>query len=407
MYSDQRPPPPLPEGPPPPSGAYQFGAGEQSQNSPGQNGFTFHPLHAAPQYPVAADQYRPSRTSQYNMEEYRKLHNGDPPRPGKGARKEYQRREPSRPNRGRGRGSYHHRATADRPLLNFKRGSTPEQLLGMNDHEEVEKRFLDIDDMSDSAEEAMDESDPDEYEPPLDIAVPTNGSQAILPGGHAATGFRQAQVHGIDMAATTEDASVPKWSNPEYYTALPPPDESQRKKRDVVKLIRKARVAIEKTISSTNEVAANDDFISFDMGDNQSESDDVDKAEAPRSHGRGVPGASFGPRSGSNYRPAPSSHAPGTNGEVLSAEKLGPPPSNIVSKPKPTQQGTENTSKNLKRKRSENAVAAEPLRPPKRKKGTAPFSNGYVLEEWEPGDGVNAIPWISSDHRLTENAGFR
>lgn len=36
--------------------------------------------------------------------------------------------------------------------------------------------------------------------------------------------------------------SVPKWSNPDPYTALPPTEESDKKKKDMVQLIRKARV---------------------------------------------------------------------------------------------------------------------------------------------------------------------
>jgi len=394
MYPDRAPPPPLPSGPPPSTGPYQFGAGNLSQNTNQQNGFSFTSGNSAPQYPVATDQYRPSRTGHYNLEESPRARVDGPSRSGR-----YRRREPNRP--GRGRGSYHHRATADRPLLNFQRGNTPEQLLGMNDHQEVEKRFLDIDDMSDSAEEAMDESDLDEYEPPLKIAVSTIGRTVI--------GTREAGVHVPTEATITQSISIPKWSNPEYYTALPPPDESQRKKRDVVKLIRKARVAIGKSTSSANQVAANDDFISFAMEEYHSESDVGDIAELPRSQGRGVPGAPSGPRSVGNYGPAMSlGHAPGTNGEVLSTQKLGPPPSNVtLNKPKLAQQAIENPIGNLKRKRSENAVAPEPLRKPKRKKGTAPFSNGYVLEEWVPGDGTNAIPWLSQDHRFTENAGFR
>ena len=411
-YSDQPPPPPLPNGPRPSTVPYHFSAGDQSQNITNpQSSFSFTPSNSAPQYPVVTDHYRPSRTGQYDLEEARRVRDGAVSRPGRNAREEY-RRQSNRSSRGRG--NYRHRATADRPLLNFQRGNTPEQLMGMNDHQEVEKRFLDIDDMSDSAEEAMEESDQDEYQPPLEVAIPTNGSQARLPsstGEATMGGTHEAAAHGPTKAAIAERLSIPKWSNPEYYTALPPPDESQRKKRDVVKLIRKARVAVGRNTTSANQVVANDDFISFDMGENHSDSDaDVaDTAEMPRSNGLGVPGAPVGPRSVGSYRPTLSlGHAPGTNGEVLSAEKLGPPPSNaIINKPNLAQSAIENPTGSLKRKRGENAVAPEPLRRPKRKKGTAPFSNGYVLEEWAPGDGVNAVPWVSIDHRFTDNAGFR
>jgi len=280
----------------------------------------------------------------------------------------------------------------------------------MNEHQEGEKRFLDIDDMSDSAEEAMDESDLDEYEPPLEIALPTHGSRAnlsVTSREDSVSSSREVEVHGTAKAATKNGTSLPKWSNPEYYTALPPPDESQRRKRDVVKLIRKARVAVGKSTTSASQVAANDDFISFDMGDNQFKSDNDGAVELPRFHDKKVPSTPSGPRSGANYPSTKSGQAPGTDGEALSAGRLGPPPSNIVNRPNIMQQATDITNSTLKRKRSEYAVAAELLRPPKRKKGTAPFSNGYVLEEWAPGDGVNVIPWISLDHSFTENPGFR
>jgi non-canonical poly(A) RNA polymerase PAPD5/7 len=60
--------------------------------------------------------------------------------------------------------------------------------------------------------------------------------------------------------------SAPRWSNPDPYTALPPPDASQTKKKDVVQLIRKARVQAEKDHhSGIPEVAA--EFISCDFSD--------------------------------------------------------------------------------------------------------------------------------------------
>jgi non-canonical poly(A) RNA polymerase PAPD5/7 len=58
----------------------------------------------------------------------------------------------------------------------------------------------------------------------------------------------------------------PRWSNPDPYTALPPVDDSNRKHKDVVKLIRKARV---ETASVHVMAATNDqDFISFDFDGN-------------------------------------------------------------------------------------------------------------------------------------------
>lgn len=57
-------------------------------------------------------------------------------------------------------------------------------------------------------------------------------------------------------------ADVPKWSNPDPYTALPCPDETTRKKRDMVKFIRKAR--IEEKAPAEASTAQAENFISFD-----------------------------------------------------------------------------------------------------------------------------------------------
>lgn len=79
-------------------------------------------------------------------------------------------------------------------------------------------------------------------------------------------------------AVETETASArpaPKWSNPDPYTVLPPPDETQSKRPDVVKLIRKARVAAAAPVTQTDAVTSNEDFISFDM-------DGLEEAEEER-----------------------------------------------------------------------------------------------------------------------------
>ena len=61
-------------------------------------------------------------------------------------------------------------------------------------------------------------------------------------------------------------AATPKWSNPDPYTALPPPPEATGKRTDVVKLIRKAKISDDLDKEST-DLAKNADFISFDMLD--------------------------------------------------------------------------------------------------------------------------------------------
>lgn len=73
---------------------------------------------------------------------------------------------------------------------------------------------------------------------------------------------------------------APKWSNPDPYTVLPPPDESQSKKVDVVKLIRKSRVAANAPASKpADAVTTNEDFISLSgMGGEEEEEDDEEES---------------------------------------------------------------------------------------------------------------------------------
>lgn len=81
-----------------------------------------------------------------------------------------------------------------------------------------------------------------------------------FPTNHTQDKFREvedlsdADEAEMDVSGSADDAhpskrarlnnltNEPRWSNPDPYTALPPVDESNRKHKDVVKLIRKARV---------------------------------------------------------------------------------------------------------------------------------------------------------------------
>lgn len=84
------------------------------------------------------------------------------------------------------------------------------------------------------------------------------------------TGVHKAARTGNERA---DGDSIPKWSNPEMYTALPPPEELRPgKKIDFVQLIRKAKNEAAEKSDATNAVVANDDFISF--GDDDATADD-------------------------------------------------------------------------------------------------------------------------------------
>ncbi|MCJ1398903.1 hypothetical protein MMC11_002104 [Xylographa trunciseda] len=407
--------PPLPRGPPPPvRGAYQFGGHDQSQNqnTHSPQPFSFTPINSAPRFPREADTYRPSRSGQESNDTRRRPNQKAPSKYGNQQNSVgHARRDNHRPFRGRGN---RHHATADRPLLQIRRdGSTPERMIGMNDHEHIENRFLDVDDMSDSAEEAMDESDQDEYEPTPHITTTAEntaaGEEASVKSKIACDG--ELSIDTISKASKTENPIPPKWSNPEYYTALPPPDESQRKKRDVVKLIRKARVSIEKASNMNSQVATNDDFISFGAEEDAAKeiigSSNLGLSQS-QFNALAVPDPAHSSTFNQPQYSADTIHAPGTNGQTLSSTELGPPPSKVAALTV-NYIGTaaEVLEGNLKRKRSVDISDTGSLRAPKRKKGTGPFSNGYVIDEWVSPKPLNPIPWVIRDHRMTEQPGFR
>lgn len=152
-----------------------------------------------------------------------------------------------RSDRGRSRPprefSFRHSApkTAARPLLQTHRETTPEMLGGSKNEEDKSRKFLSVDDITDSDEAEMDVSSADDDE-------------AAHPRKKRAVEVEEKPV-----------AAAPKWSNPDPYTALPPPDESQNKRKDVVKLIRKARIqsTTPQQPEVNNAVVSNEDFISF------------------------------------------------------------------------------------------------------------------------------------------------
>lgn len=151
---------------------------------------------------------------------------------------------------------------AERPLLSLRRGPSPD-LISSKPEGNGTAKFRDIDDMTDTDAEDMDVSDSDD---------------------------ESATAERIKLDTQSEDKSAAKWSNPDPYTALPPVDETARKRTDVVKLIRKSRVATSSG-DNTDTGASNEDFISFDfggMGDFDTGSQaPKDAPTGPRSRGQG------------------------------------------------------------------------------------------------------------------------
>ncbi|KAJ5683087.1 hypothetical protein N7462_006252, partial [Penicillium macrosclerotiorum] len=144
-------------------------------------------------------------------------------------------------------------STSARPLLRSDKEKTPE-LLAPESGDKPALKFASLDALSDSEEAEMDFSDDsdDESRPRKRRAVALDGNNDDV------------KPSPVPASAPATTPPPPKWSNPDPYTALPPPDESQHKRVDVVKLIRKARLA--NTQAQSNEkdaVANNHDFISL------------------------------------------------------------------------------------------------------------------------------------------------
>jgi non-canonical poly(A) RNA polymerase PAPD5/7 len=272
------------------------------------------------------------------------------------------------------------RMASDRLFLKGNRAPTPELMPGMDEDEAHGVRYKPIEDVSDSDEAEMDLSDDENHdtEPPKK---------------------KQARTE----ASTADGNSVPRWSNPDPYTALPPPDESQRKKKDVVKLIRKARVTMSSENASKTE-AATDDFISFDFG-GQSDDQEDDDYKPPDHQGNGVPGAPTGPRSNhrDNAQKQEVQFVPQTQVQDAKARQTTAPP-NAKMLPQVIDLTSDPALGNRKRN-IDDEIKGPPLIH-SNSKGKKPAASGRVLREWEAKVGTNNTPWVDIDHSDTANMGI-
>jgi non-canonical poly(A) RNA polymerase PAPD5/7 len=176
--------------------------------------------------------------------------------------------------------------------------------------------------------------------------------------------------------------ATPKWSNPDPYTALPCPDETTRKKRDVVKLIRKARV--EEITIKTAAAAEAEDFLSFEPSDEESEESGDDKVV--------------------NSQPPP---PPRKELSGILPSKLPPPPMGINSLPsKPVV--THNTPGPLgSRKRTADDEIIQPPDYGQLKKANMKPSKGDLVPNWAPKSHEEPCPWATVDHSATTDMPFR
>lgn len=230
--------------------------------------------------------------------------------------------------------------------------------------------YRDVDELSDSDEIEMDISDDSNS----DVAEPaTKRARTTAP------------------IATKSEQDVPKWSNPDPYTVLPPPDESARKKKDMVQLIRKARVESEAKKPAAQIEGL--DFISCDFGD------DLDEA-GKYVAGKQLPGATLRGATATLPPKPPISQVEGTD----TADTAAP---NLIT------QGTKKDPIDLtpsaslgNRKRTfDDTIKSSRASP----KPLAIMRHGYpedIILAWRPKDN-NACPWAVNDHSATSSVATR
>ncbi|KAL6702763.1 hypothetical protein ACN47E_000947 [Coniothyrium glycines] len=252
--------------PPPLAERMTFTNGGDSYRPPGppqsradSQRFTFQSAHPAPHFPPAGPSHAGARGPPTAPR--RRDRDGPPARNARrdGPRARNNNHPPFR------RGGFRKAAPHERALLQ-QRDDGVEQAMGISDGP---NRFKDLADLSDPGDSDMDLSAES-----ADEALESHDHN----GAHQ-NGTHQKVARTVATARSDGD-SVPKWSNPDPYTVLPPPEETTGKRIDFVNLIRKAKNAEAETQAANNAVAANDDFISFGDEDKASVFSDVPERDA-------------------------------------------------------------------------------------------------------------------------------
>lgn len=379
FYGNSNPSDHLPRRPTsPPRNRDRFGQGGRRRDSP--------PRQPRDEYrPGGTDSYRPRPPQgDFTFRVERPPGVGDLPAPSF-PRQSHDRRDrrnnprrDARGGRGRGAGSYrgryrrldpHERAlltgAANGPLENLVDGGEP-------------AKFRDLDEITDDDEQDMDESTSDSGSSSSDTGEPAR---------------KKARITQKEEPA----AEVAKWSNPDPYTALPCPDDSLKKKRDVVKLIRKARVEEDNKDKLANPGDA-EDFISFDL----TEDDDDETSEESADETPKPPRDSPPPLPSS----APPPNAPSGPSSTSANGLHGLPPRPSALPAKPSAAAPEASGPLGSRKRT----VDDEIKPPQYgqlKKVNKKAPQGMVLSDWAARSGEDSCPWATVDHSATHNMAFR
>ncbi|KAK5957114.1 hypothetical protein OHC33_001483 [Knufia fluminis] len=159
----------------------------------------------------------------------------------------------------RNRGDFSFRKRiAERDLLTHFPTTQETSVLASN---HTSDKFRDVDNLTDSEEEEMDE----------DVSDREDNDRV-----------KRRKIGQTDGNA---ESSV-KWSNPDPYTALPPPTETTGKRVDVLKLIRKAR---NDPVGQNSTSADQEDFISFDTADDDQFAPPANAPAGPKADTRAQP----------------------------------------------------------------------------------------------------------------------
>lgn len=263
----------------------------------------------------------------------------------------------------------------------------------MNDGE---SRFKVLDDLSDSQSEAMDISDDDES-----LSAPAQGRNSNAQEDTSGSEdehprAKRARVHSPTAEVAAAD-SKPKWSNPDPYTVLPCPDGTERKNKDVVKLIRKAKVDASKSEAPSSTAS---DFISLNFDDVEEDDSESDGESIAQGRSNAQPSFSHLNQLHPDRVSAPSFVAPeadvpspaGMNSLPAGRLDVWPPP------PPETDAAIRNTYDQALSKQDANDTSANVRKQNrKRKHVETELQLGDIVEEWMTPEDADPTPWLNVD----------
>lgn len=286
-------------------------------------------------------------------------------------------------------------------------------------------KYLDTADVDDSDEADMDQSDSDrENGEILDVGMDGN----VENSGQEPPTKRRANGEQKDDAA-----SVPKWSNPDPYTLLPPVNETLVKKKDPVETIRKYRKTGEEKAIEINQVSANDDFISFNFEEDRSSTSlseaDADEdggvklyAESPKQSGASLSARSKEASSSKGQRASklrrlsdsPTSQPRKANGNHRSSPAAFGLKQSVRNERQlivldieeqyrslVDRADHQDTSLGSRKRTIDDEIKGSAFRPPNQSKIYG------LLEDWYPTLGSNSVPWLRPSSYIDVMPGLR